>query len=222
MGDYHYQPIPNCSDPRQAGCDPLKPYWIHEKKSLVKQSGMTSKGPIDLRQGYTQQRGQYRSLPAEAHHRHWSRWCTRPVPSDEIKENYATFEEWKNRQHHSYYYPTMYSAPEKIWPGETDHMFTRYGHFDWWGPQRPEISKGPEKKPHFNWWARGHHEMNQTWFQSARSSSTPPSPQRWLQYQRYSGAIPRMPLGDDMVPRFGTISSGSPLSRSASAHALSA
>lgn len=195
--------------------DPQRPYWIHDKKSLVKQSGMVSKGPIELRLGYEQARGQYRSIPAEAHHRHWSRWCTRPVPSDEIKEHYATFEEWKNRQQHSYYYPSIYGASEKVWPGETDHSFTRYGHFDWWN------SQGPEKKPHFNWWARGHHEMNQTYFQPARSSSTPPSPTRWLQYQKYSGAIPRLPLESDMVPRFGTIPS-SPLSRSNSADRISA
>lgn len=200
-------------------CDPLKATWKKEKKSIVKQEGMISKGPIDLREGYKQQMGQYRSLPAEAHHRYWSRWCTRPVPSDEFKEHYATFEEWKNRQQHSYYYPSIYAAPEKVWPGDTDHSCTRYGHFDWWSTQ------GSEKKPHFDWWARGHHEMNQSWFQPTRSSSMPSSPTRWLQYQRFAGAVPRFPLDSKMVPRFGTISgspSGSPvLKRSVSADRIS-
>mmetsp|Transcript_27779 Transcript_27779/g.70147 ORF Transcript_27779/g.70147 Transcript_27779/m.70147 type:complete len:306 (-) Transcript_27779:622-1539(-) len=73
-----------------------------------------------------------------------------PILSDDILKNYSTFEEWKNSRNFEDYYPGLFEAPHKVYPGRL--FGTAFGSFDWWRSQ-----------PDFDWW-NASNQQRQTWF----------------------------------------------------------
>ncbi|CAD7971166.1 unnamed protein product [Amoebophrya sp. A25] len=74
------------------------------------------------------------------------------VVSDTILDKYSTFEEWKNTRNFEDYYPGLFKAPHKVYPGR--QFGTAAGSFDWW-----------RSKPEFDWWNVSN-QQRQTFFRN--------------------------------------------------------
>ncbi|CAD7971024.1 unnamed protein product [Amoebophrya sp. A120] len=91
--------------------------------------------------------------------RMWPRnYSMPPASRNEYKEpdiakeiaKYSTFEEYKNSRTYEDYYPGLYEAPHKVFPGRL--YGTQFGSFDWWRSQ-----------PEFDWWNVSN-QQRQTYF----------------------------------------------------------